>query len=127
MRILAAARDLLTNAPQFGNVNEQIDFVAEQIANVTELKDGFDAIGFSQAGQFLRAYVERYNTPPVHNLITFGSQHMGTCFCDFRAWVPTAGPQVSRISPLVDLGTLCVRRHAAQQGPASTVTGRKPT
>lgn len=29
------------------------------------------------AGQFLRAYVERYNSPPVHNLITFGSQHMG--------------------------------------------------
>lgn len=28
-------------------------------------------------GQFLRAYVERYNNPPVHNLITFGSQHMG--------------------------------------------------
>jgi len=61
----------------YGNVNEQIDFVAGQIANITELKDGFDAIGFSQAGQFLRAYVERYNSPPVHNLITFGSQHMG--------------------------------------------------
>jgi len=28
-------------------------------------------------GQFLRAYVERFNNPPVHNLITFGSQHMG--------------------------------------------------
>jgi len=25
----------------------------------------------------LRSYVERYNDPPVHNLITFGSQHMG--------------------------------------------------
>lgn len=60
-------------------MNEQLDFVAEQIANITELEDGFDAIGFSQAGQFLRAYVERYNSPPVHNLITFGSQHMGTC------------------------------------------------
>jgi palmitoyl-protein thioesterase len=58
-------------------VNEQVEFAAEQIANVTELKDGFDAIGFSQAGQFLRTYVERYNMPPVHNLITFGSQHMG--------------------------------------------------
>jgi len=77
--VLSNPRDLLTNAPQFGNVNEQIGFVAEQIANVTELKDGFDAIGFSQAGQFLRAYVERYNSPPVHNLITFGAQHMGMC------------------------------------------------
>ena len=31
----------------------------------------------SAGGQFLRAYVERYNSPPVNNLITFGSQHMG--------------------------------------------------
>ncbi|KAK7692900.1 hypothetical protein QCA50_004535 [Cerrena zonata] len=61
----------------FGNVNEQIEFVSQQLANTTELKDGFDALGFSQGGQFLRAYVERYNSPPVHNLITFGSQHMG--------------------------------------------------
>lgn len=28
-------------------------------------------------GQFLRAYVQRYNSPPVNNLLTFGSQHMG--------------------------------------------------
>lgn len=70
-------------------MNEQIDFVAEQIANITELKDGFDAIGFSQAGQFLRAYVERYNSPPVHNLITFGSQHMGMYFASVRIRIPT--------------------------------------
>jgi len=61
----------------YGNVDLQLDGVAEQIANVTELQDGFDAIGFSQGGQFLRAYVERYNSPPVNNLVTFGSQHMG--------------------------------------------------
>ncbi|KAI0674767.1 alpha/beta-hydrolase [Trametes maxima] len=61
----------------FGNVNEQILTAAEQFKNVSELQGGFDAIGFSQGGQFLRAYVERYNDPPVNNLITFGSQHMG--------------------------------------------------
>jgi len=61
----------------YGNVNEQIDLVAQQVASIAELAGGFDAIGFSQGGQFLRAYIERYNTPPVHNLITFGSQHMG--------------------------------------------------
>jgi len=61
----------------FGNVNEQLEKVSEQLANITELSNGFDAIGFSQGGQFLRAYVERYNSPPVHNLISFGSQHMG--------------------------------------------------
>ncbi|KAI0940574.1 hypothetical protein AcW1_003733 [Taiwanofungus camphoratus] len=61
----------------YGNVNEQVSRVSEQLANITELQGGFDAIGFSQGGQFLRAYVERYNSPPVNNLITFGSQHMG--------------------------------------------------
>lgn len=61
----------------YGNVNEQVAFVAEQLANVTELAGGFDALGFSQGGQFLRAYVERYNQPRMHNLVTFGSQHMG--------------------------------------------------
>jgi len=61
----------------YGNANDQIDFVASQLAAIPELSDGFDAIGLSQGGQFLRAYVERYNSPPVNNLITFGSQHMG--------------------------------------------------
>jgi len=28
-------------------------------------------------GQFLRAYAERFNDPPMRNLVTFGSQHMG--------------------------------------------------
>ncbi|KII92487.1 hypothetical protein PLICRDRAFT_37259 [Plicaturopsis crispa FD-325 SS-3] len=61
----------------YGDVNEQIDIVAAQLRNITELKDGFDAIGFSQGGQFLRAYQQRYGSPPIHNLIAFGSQHMG--------------------------------------------------
>ncbi|KAF8904388.1 palmitoyl-protein thioesterase [Gymnopilus junonius] len=61
----------------YGNVDQQVELVAAQLAEVPELEDGFDAIGFSQGGQFLRAYVERYNSPPVNNLITFGSQHMG--------------------------------------------------
>ena len=34
-------------------------------------------VHYISGGQFLRAYAERYNYPPVHNLITFGSQHMG--------------------------------------------------
>ena len=80
---------LLTSAPQYGSVNDQIDLVAEQIANITELKDGFDAIGLSQGGQFLRAFVERYNSPPVHNLITFGSQHMGMCLVIVRVRILT--------------------------------------
>ncbi|EKM80823.1 hypothetical protein AGABI1DRAFT_112549 [Agaricus bisporus var. burnettii JB137-S8] len=61
----------------YGNVLEQLEFVADQLAAIPELEAGFDAVGLSQGGQFLRAYVECYNKPPVNNLITFGSQHMG--------------------------------------------------
>lgn len=70
----------------FGHVNDQVQNACEQIAAIKELRGGFDAIGFSQGGQFLRAYVQRCNTPKVRNLVTFGSQHMGI------ADLPACGP-----------------------------------
>jgi len=70
----------------YGNVNEQIQFAADQLNAIPQLQGGFDAIGFSQGGQFLRAYVERHNHPPVNNLITFGSPHMGI------SDIPPCGP-----------------------------------
>jgi len=42
-----------------------------------QLLNGFNAIGFSQGSQFLRAYVQRCNNPPVVNLISIGGQHQG--------------------------------------------------
>lgn len=70
----------------FGHVNDQVHKACEQLAAIQELRDGFDAIGFSQGGQFLRAYVQRCNKPKVRNLVTFGSQHMGI------ADLPACGP-----------------------------------
>ncbi|KAI8973197.1 palmitoyl protein thioesterase [Mycotypha africana] len=61
----------------FGKIAEQVDKACEQLSNIPELSGGFNAIGFSQGGLFLRAYVERCNKPPVHRLITFGSPHAG--------------------------------------------------
>jgi len=61
----------------FVQANKQIEIAAEQIAADPKLAGGFNCIGLSQGGQFLRAYVERYNSPPVHNLITLGGQHQG--------------------------------------------------
>jgi len=55
----------------------QIEEVCQQLKSISELADGFDAVGISQGGQFLRAYVERCNDPPVRNLITIGAQHQG--------------------------------------------------
>lgn len=64
-----------SKATFFGNANEQVHLAASQISDLPFLSRGFDAIGFSQGGQLLRAYVERYNRPPVRNLITLGSCH----------------------------------------------------
>lgn len=58
-------------------MDTQISFVCTQLASIPELAGGFNAIGFSQGGQFLRGYIERCNSPPVKTLITFGSQHNG--------------------------------------------------
>lgn len=63
----------------FGNVTEQLDYACKQLArdNILRTAPAINALGFSQGGQFLRAYVERCNSPPVRNLVTFGSQHNG--------------------------------------------------
>lgn len=60
----------------FGDANEQIDQVCEALHNITELHQGFDAIGFSQGGVFFRGLIERCQVK-VENLITFGSPHFG--------------------------------------------------
>jgi len=59
------------------NVDNQVAFVCKQVQSDPNLRNGFNAVGFSQGGQFLRAYVERCNNPPVYNLITMGAQHQG--------------------------------------------------
>jgi len=61
----------------FMNVNDQIEYVYKELNAIPELSKGFNAMGFSQGGQFLRAYVERYNSPSVHNLVSVGGQHQG--------------------------------------------------
>lgn len=61
----------------FDNVNSQVDFVCNMLKKDPYLKEGFNAIGFSQGSQFLRAYVQRCNNPPVRSLISLGGQHQG--------------------------------------------------
>lgn len=65
------------NKSLFGDANDEVDIVCEQLSSNSYLKDGFDAIGFSQGGVFLRALIQRCDAINVHNLITFGSPHMG--------------------------------------------------
>ena len=63
----------------WGNLTIQIEKVCADLAShpVLSKAHAINGLGFSQGGQFLRAYVERCNVPPVANLVTFGSQHNG--------------------------------------------------
>jgi len=76
----------------YGNVTEQVAKVCDDLAShpILSTAPAIDAVGFSQGGQFLRAYVQRCNAPPVRNLITFGSQHNGIIdyrVCESRDWL----------------------------------------
>uniref|UniRef100_A0A182ML56 Palmitoyl-protein thioesterase 1 n=1 Tax=Anopheles culicifacies TaxID=139723 RepID=A0A182ML56_9DIPT len=57
--------------------NQQIEIVCAELTKDVKLNNGFNAIGFSQGGQFLRGLVQRCSTVRVRNLITLGGQHQG--------------------------------------------------
>ncbi|XP_053563274.1 palmitoyl-protein thioesterase 1 [Bombina bombina] len=61
----------------FLNVNKQVSGVCEQLARDPNLQQGYNSMGFSQGGQFLRAVAQRCPSPPMRNLISFGGQHQG--------------------------------------------------
>ncbi|XP_028170288.1 palmitoyl-protein thioesterase 1 [Ostrinia nubilalis] len=63
----------------FMSPNEQVQDVCDMLVKDPKLQSGFNAIGFSQGSQFLRALVQRcgHKLPPIKNLITLGGQHQG--------------------------------------------------
>jgi palmitoyl-protein thioesterase len=61
----------------FLNVNEQVTMVCEMLSQDKLLENGYNAIGLSQGGQFLRAVAQRCPNPPMLNLISLGGQHQG--------------------------------------------------
>ncbi|KAF2279280.1 palmitoyl-protein thioesterase 1 precursor [Westerdykella ornata] len=62
-----------------GDLNAHLSTVCADLAAhpILSTAPAVNALGFSQGGQFLRAFVERCNVPPVRNLVTYGSQHNG--------------------------------------------------
>ncbi|CAJ0593540.1 unnamed protein product [Cylicocyclus nassatus] len=59
------------------NMNNLVSNACEQIRNDSLLQLGYNAIGFSQGGQFVRALAERCPDPPMRNLISLGGQQQG--------------------------------------------------
>ncbi|XP_051892467.1 palmitoyl-protein thioesterase 1-like [Pristis pectinata] len=61
----------------FMNVNDQVELVCHILSKDKLLQNGYNAMGFSQGGQFLRAVAQRCSSPAMKNLISFGGQHQG--------------------------------------------------
>ncbi|XP_025193576.1 palmitoyl-protein thioesterase 1 isoform X2 [Melanaphis sacchari] len=61
----------------FMNINLQVEDACKQISTDQKLTNGYNAIGFSQGAQFLRAVAQRCPYPPMLNLISMGGQHQG--------------------------------------------------
>ena len=75
----------------------QVATVCKHLAQTPELAGGFNAVGFSQGGQFIRAVLERcqHTGPRMHTLITLGGQHQGimsvpTCWSPGTGYAPSA-------------------------------------
>ena len=62
-----------------GNTTLQLEKVCQDLSThpILSQAPAINALAFSQGSQFMRAYVERCNNPPVANLVTFGGQHNG--------------------------------------------------
>uniref|UniRef100_A0A8C3SRX3 Palmitoyl-protein thioesterase 1 n=1 Tax=Chelydra serpentina TaxID=8475 RepID=A0A8C3SRX3_CHESE len=61
----------------FMNVNKQVTLVCDKLAKDPRLQGGYNSMGFSQGGQFLRAVAQRCPSPPMFNFISIGAQHQG--------------------------------------------------
>lgn len=55
----------------------QVSLVCSELKNDSRLANGYNAIGLSQGGVFLRAIAQRCPSPPMRNLITLASPHQG--------------------------------------------------
>lgn len=61
----------------FMHPDKQVQKVCEMLASDPQLANGYNAIGFSQGAQFLRAIAQRCPSPQMKNLISLGGQHQG--------------------------------------------------
>ena len=90
------------------NINKQVDELASQLLADPKLQQGFNMVCHSQGGLLCRAYVERYNDPPVYNFMSWAGPQDGVYGVpDFNALCPDSStPCAFR---LVD--QLCANSH----------------
>jgi len=61
----------------FTNMNKQVESMCQQLASDPNLQEGFNLIGYSQGSLITRGFIERCNSPPVYNYITWSGPHAG--------------------------------------------------
>ncbi|XP_019850953.1 PREDICTED: uncharacterized protein LOC109581342 [Amphimedon queenslandica] len=61
----------------FLNSNKQVELACDLLSSDEMLANGFNAMGFSQGSQFLRALIQRCGRIKVYNLISVAGQHQG--------------------------------------------------
>jgi len=59
-----------TNNGFFMTMNKNVDVFAAAIAKDDNLKNGFNAVGFSQGNSVIRGYIQKYNNPPVSTFLS---------------------------------------------------------
>jgi len=70
-------------------MNTQIEMFAAKVRSDPALANGFDLVGHSQGGLITRAYIERYNSPRVHNYVSLAGPQAGVYGVpDFNDWCP---------------------------------------
>jgi len=61
----------------FMPIEKQVEAFVKVVRADPNLAHGFNLVCHSQGGLLARAYIERYNNPPVHNFITWSTPHAG--------------------------------------------------
>ena len=87
-------------------MDKQVEELAAVIRSDPKLSRGFNLVGHSQGGLLTRAYIQRFNDPPVHNYISLAGPHDGVYgIPDLNALCPdTACPWVNDIIDTVTHG-----------------------
>jgi len=58
-------------------LDAEVEAFRKYVQNDPHLKDGFNAVGWSQGNLWLRGYVEKYNDPPIKNWISVNGPMVG--------------------------------------------------
>lgn len=73
----------------FTLMQDQVDQFAKTVRSDPKLQNGFNAVGISQGGVIVRAYIELYNDPPVYNFVSLcgPQQGVGACPASVPGWI----------------------------------------